>query len=73
MWKERTSIAMSKYPWRVYNRINDFYTNDKVPFYFILLFKSIINEIDVSKKHRRKVSIMEHLFRCRFQLMPVVI
>ena len=50
VWKERTSIAMLKYPWRVYNRINDFYTNDKVPFYSILLFKSIINEIDVSKK-----------------------
>ena len=50
MWKERTSIAMLKYPWRAYNRINDFYTNDKVPFYSILLFKSIISEIDVSKK-----------------------
>ena len=41
---------MLKYPWRSYNRENDFYTNDKVPFYSILLFKSIINEIDVLKK-----------------------
>ena len=31
-------------------QINDFYTNDKLPFYSILLFIRFINEIDFSKK-----------------------
>ena len=74
VWKERTSIAIWKYQSEVYNGINDFYTNDKLPFYSILLFIRFINGIDFSKKERcRKVSIMEHLFRCQFQLVPVVI
>ena len=31
-------------------QINDFYTNDKLPFYSILLFIRFINGIDFSKK-----------------------
>ena len=48
--KRKNKYCNMKQHCEVYNGINDFYTNDKLPFYSILLFIRFINEIDFSKK-----------------------